>query len=173
LVVLTLLLTACSGGVPKRGGATATPPPASGAVAGATLVLTQGTSSCTPARQRDLVEQFFDAYNRRDLPRLFALLSTEQRLWQYFDHIEGQQPVDIHGDRDALGRHLRARFQVADQFTLTSIEVATNTAPGMTNPTVAFARTWTEGTYYGNAKLVCTLGQLQDVVMTSSPAASR
>ncbi len=170
LVVPLLLLTACTGGAPDRGDKTDISAPASRAAPSPTPALTQEANECTPARQRFLVEQFFGSYNRRDLAEVLALFDFEQRSLDYFDNVEGQTVVDIH-NRAALEQHLRARFALGDQFTVTNLGINEHPTPGMGNPTVAFTRVTPDGTYLGNAKLVCTLGQLRAVIMTSRPTA--
>ncbi len=68
-----------------------------------------------------------------------------------------------------MEQYLRTRWALDERFTVTKTELAPG-EPFAANPTVAFTRVFSQGAHRGNAKLVCSGGNLQEVVMSSEPA---
>ncbi len=129
--------------------------------------IAQSTLDCTRAQIKQLVDDFFDAYDQNDLARLLSLFNFTSEF-QYHDDVGGQ--VNDLGERASLERYLQSRFAVQDHFTVSAVGLPTQDVVPFcaTNPTVAFTRADASRQYNGNAKLVISSGKLKSVVMSST-----
>lgn len=152
-----ILLAACA---PSASVTTSSPPAASTEI-----------STCSGARQKFLVEQFFARYNARDLDGFLALFNWSSSaagggFGSYSDNPGQDQQLS---DRASLSAYLRGRWALDDRFSIGDVAQYPNgLAFPNANPTVAFTRSFSGVTQFGNAKLVCNAGLLVGVVMSSA-----
>jgi hypothetical protein len=127
--------------------------------------------TCSSARLKFLVEQFFARYNARDLDGFLALFNWASPpagggFGSYFDN-PGQDHQLI--DRTSLSAYVRGRWAIDDRMSMAGVgDFPEGLSYPNANPTVEFTRSFSSVTQTGNAKLVCNAGLLVEVVMSST-----
>lgn len=160
------LVLACTVTVPPT---TPTAPAAAPSPAAASPTGGASDGSCNEARQAELLRSFFDGYQARNAVRVAAAFHDPgSGGFQYYDSVDGEA-VDLR-HRDALAAYLERRWALDDRF---DVDVGTIGLSGrFTNPTFSFGRSSVQGSYFGNAKFVCSGGRFSALI-TSSVATTR